>query len=204
MCSHTMLPLVHKAVFLHPLGLDESLIYFYLALGTLSKGHLFLESTTCWVGLGIHTGATSCFTSNSQLSSLLCLVYYEWYYAHPTGVDLLMPALFRTRSLQKKPATITTCSSWTQVSSALNMSSLCSQLLLYFRMVHGTKYSLNIFNIFPMPTVRNSASCKFPPLGKLFCGILQIMKIDRTDLFRDKDLRALLHNQGFPIKVQCH
>lgn len=71
-------------------------------------------------------------------------------------------------------------------------------------MVPGTKYSLNIFNVFTIPTVRNSASCKFPPLGKLFCGILQIMKIDRTDLFGDKDLRALLHNQGFPIKVQCH
>lgn len=39
-------------------------------------------------------------------------------------------------------------------------------------------------------------------LSKLFCGISQIMKIERPDLFRDKDLRALLHNQGFPIKVQ--
>lgn len=84
--------------------LNLTLIYFSLALGTLSMGHLFLASTTCWVGLGIHTGATSCFTSNSQLSPLLCLVYYEWYYVHPTGVDLLVPALFRTKSLQKKPS----------------------------------------------------------------------------------------------------
>jgi len=56
----------------------------------------------------------------------------------------------------------------------------------------------------PMTTMKNSLFYKVPPLSKLFCRIPQIMKIERSDLFRDKDLRGLLHNQGFTLKVQHH
>ena len=58
----------------------------FLALGSLSMDHLFLASSACWVGLGVHTGITSCFTSNSYLSCKLCLGYFEGFHAHPRGL----------------------------------------------------------------------------------------------------------------------